>query len=390
MDVIDLEQLKRSRDARRKIKRYAVPIAALAIIIVSALVIKNFYMEIIQLDEIGGLSGVFWTNIGWKAASFSAGWLVSAMALFATGFFARRAINAFRRSHGEEPSALPVALPALAMGFFGGLLVSQEFYIKVLQFLNATPFGASDPLFSLDIGYYVFKRPFYIAIYSFVSGLSVLVLFYALVYYAAVLMGRDQFIISDILRGQPVISHNVINIALFIAIRIFSYRFTREGLLYSNVVNNAGAGYTDVHVMLRYYTVAPFLLVAVLAAGIFFFLRRDLKKALLSFAAYPAVYIIAVLIAAAVQFLIVNPNEYNLEKPYLEYNIKYTREAYGLNDARKYNFPEMTVLTPETLARNRNIIDNVRVVDIGSTIRNNQQLQSNTNFYSFRDRKSVV
>ena len=385
MDVIDLEAIKRGKQSNKKFRLFAVVAAVLLALIILAVVTKNFYMEIIQLDEIGGLSTVFWTNIGWKAASFIAGWIVSAVALFATGFFARRAVRAFRRAQGLAPSASPVVLPAIGLGFFGGLLVSQEFYIKALTFLNATPFDSTDPLFALDIGYYVFTRPFYIAIYSFVSGLSVLVFFYALAYYFIILLGRDQFMPADIIKNQTIMAHNIINVALFIAVRIFSYRFTREGLLYSSVINNTGASYTDVNVLLRYYTVAPFLLVAVLAAGIFFLLRRDMKKALLSFAAYPAVFLITMLIAAAVQFFIVNPNEYSLEKPYIEYNMRYTREAFGLDKVQTYSFPEMKILTPEAVANNRNIIDNVRVVDIDSTIRNNIQLQSNTNFYSFSD-----
>lgn len=385
MDVINLDALKRGKEFRRKFSFLLIPVIVLAALIIAAVVFKNLYLEIIQLDEIGGLSSVFWTNIGWKAASFFMGWFVSALALFAAGFVTRRFVRAFRQAHDVNPSGLPVVLPAVGIGFFGGLLISREFYIKALMFLNSTPFGKTDPLFSQDIGYYIFTRPFYISIYSFVSGLAVLVFFYTIAYYILALLGRDQFTIGVVAADQRIIRHIIINIALFIAVRIFSYRFTREGLLYSSVINNAGASYTDVNIMLRYYTVAPFLLIAVLAAGIFFVLRRKLKRALLAFAIYPVVYLIVVLTAAAVQFLIVNPNEYNLEKPYIEYNMKYTREAYGLDKLQIHNFPETKVITPDTVARNRNIIDNVRVVDIDSTIRNNIQLQSNTNFYSFYD-----
>ncbi|MDR3121038.1 MAG: UPF0182 family protein [Clostridiales bacterium] len=385
MDVIDMNELNRGKAAGKKLRIFGVAVGILAALVVGALVAKGFYMEVIQLDEIGGLSSVFWINLGYKIAAFAAGCLVSFLALFVTGIFIRRMVRAFWRGRGIEPGKLPVALPAAILGFFGGLLVSNEFYIKALTFLNSTPFGAADPLFSTDIGYYVFERPFLIAIYSFFSGLTVLVFFYTLIYYGAVLLGRDQQSLREIAQDHAIVVHNVVNVALFIAVRIFSYRFTREGLLYSDVVNNAGAGFTDVNVLLRYYTIAPFLLVAVLACGLFFLFRRDLKKALLSFAVYPAVFILTMLVAAAVQFLIVNPNEYNLEKPYIEYNMKYTRQAFGLDQIRSYSFPETRILTPDVVARGRNIIDNVRVVDIDSTVKNNIQLQSNTNFYSFHD-----
>jgi len=385
MDIIDLEELKRGREVNRKFRMFLVPAAIVVVILILANIVKNFYLEIIQLDEIGGLSSVFWVNIGWKAASFIAGWAVSAFALFITGFFARRGIHAFRRSQDLEPSKVPVVLPAIALGFIGGLLVSQDFYIKALAFLNSTAFGNVDPIFGQDIGYYVFIRPFYISIYSFFSGLSVLVFFYAIAYYLIVLIGRDQFAINELIHNQKLIAHNVINIALFIAVRIFSYRFTREGLLYSTVVNTVGASYTDVNVLLPYYRIAPFLLVAVLAAGIFFFLRRNIKLTLASFAVYPLAFIITMLIVTAVQFFIVSPNEYSLEKPYIENNMKYTREAFELDKARQYVFPEKKLVTPEVVERNRDVVDNIRIIDIPSTIRNNIQLQSNTNFYSFYD-----
>ena len=71
MDVIDLDNLRRGRDMNRKFRMFIIPAAVLIILIILAVVVKNFYMEIMQLDEIGGLSGVFWTNIGWKAAFLS-------------------------------------------------------------------------------------------------------------------------------------------------------------------------------------------------------------------------------------------------------------------------------------------------------------------------------
>jgi uncharacterized membrane protein (UPF0182 family) len=259
------------------------------------------------------------------------------------------------------------------------------YYVKALTFLNSTPFGKADPLFSKDIGYYIFQRPFLLSSYELLLNLSLFLIVYAVAYYylTLILFGQSRY--EAVLRNTPILRHLIIQTTVFIAIKIFHFQFLKEDLLYSNVVESVGASYVDVNVWMKYLTVAPFLLVAILICAVFLLFRKKYIGVLITIAAYPAVWAITLLIAAVVQFIVVNPNEYSLERPFIEHNIKNTREAFGLDKIKDFNFPDMKVLSPEIITDNRNIIDNVRVVDIGSTIINNVQLQSNTNFYTFAE-----
>ena len=51
--------------------------------------------------------------------------------------------------------SLPVAL---ALGLFAGLGIAPA-WSTLLRMLNATPFGIVDPVFSRDVGFYVFTLP---------------------------------------------------------------------------------------------------------------------------------------------------------------------------------------------------------------------------------------
>ena len=68
-------------------------------------------------------------------------------------------------------------------------------------------------------------------------------------------------------------------------------------------------------------------------------------------------------IPGLVQTLKVSPNEINLEKPYIENNIKFTRIAYGLTDVEEKDFDVNMGLTSEVLQKAKETIDNVRILD---------------------------
>ena len=388
MEVIDLDELKQRVEFLKKMKKLkwvGIILAAIAVIILILTIVASIYLDVVQLDEIGGLSAVYWRNFGYKAGSFAAGFLIYFLVILFTGFQIRKIVKKYSGDRELPEIKTAVVIPALIAGFMGAASLYNDFYIKFLRFIHATSFGTADPLFSKDISYYVFQRPFLMEIYEFLLFLTIIMLVYVIGYYVYAFLGRWQLNPREIVKHQPIVRHCFVNIALFIAVRIVSYQFSKEGLLYSEIVGNRGANYIDVNVWMRYFTIIPYLLILVIAASIFFLIKKDIKKAFITFAVYPAAYIVTVLIAAAMQFLIVNPNEYNLEKPYLEYNIKSTREAYGLDKIANYQFPDLKVLTPEVIRSNANIVDNIRVVDIDSTVRNNIQLQANTNFYSFYD-----
>ncbi|WP_088893765.1 UPF0182 family protein [Leptolyngbya ohadii] len=84
-----------------------------------------------------------------------------------------------------------------------------------------------------------------------------------------------------------------------------------------------------------------------------------------------------------VQRLIVQPNELQLEQPYLARAIALTREAFDLSkiDVETFN-PELT-LTAEDIQRNDLTIDNIRLWDTRPLLETNRQLQRIRPYYEF-------
>lgn len=359
--------------------------AILIFVIIGLIVASNIYLQIIQLNEIGGFSGIYVTNLLYKAISFIIGFILIFAVISITNVFIRKNMNSYFQKKEMPRKKLPNLPVSAAVAFFGALITKEVFFEKILKFLNGTAFNSTDPIFLKDIGYYIFTRPFYTAIYGFASGLWLFVIAYTVIYYLAVFSVTFSNLSMQELKVKSIITHNLVNIAVFFIIKTFSYQFLKQDILFGTVVNVTGAGYVDVNVWLKYFTVAPYLIILITAFALFFIWKGRLKPAVISIAVFPVIWLVVTVISVFIQSMIVSPNEFKYESPYLANNISKTREAYSLDKIVTHDFPSTQELTPEIITKNADTKNNIRIVDIQSTLVNDTQVQSNTAFYTFND-----
>lgn len=382
--VYDYYQEKNKKSLNKKIILIVLLVAIIIILAVSA----GIYLNMIQLDELGGFSSVYITNLIAKVVSFVIGFAIIFTIIAISNILIKKNMSNYFKETGMPQRKMPNFSIAFVFAFLGALIFKEMFFQKILYFLNSTNFNLNDPIFSKDIGYYLFTRPLYTAIYHFASTLSLFLIAYTIIYYLALFMANlSGSITMEDIKVKSVITHNLINVALFFIIKAASYGLVKQEILYGTItmVNYTGAGYLNVNVWLKYYTVVPFIVLAATAVALFFIKKGKLKMAAISFSIYPAIWLIVTAIALFTQYILVKPNEMEYEKKYLANHISETRKAYGLDKIKTYDFPVTQELTPQILKRNATTMENVRIVDIQSTLDSNLQLQSITAFYSFKD-----
>jgi uncharacterized membrane protein (UPF0182 family) len=81
----------------------------------------------------------------------------------------------------------------------------------------------------------------------------------------------------------------------------------------------------------------------------------------------------------------VQPNEFALEKPYIEYNIQATREAFALNRIEEQSFPAEEMPTILDIEENEVTINNIRLWDHRTLIDTYNQIQAIRLYYDFHD-----
>ena len=354
-------------------------------VVILAVAVDRIYLRILELEEIGGLSSIYIKNMIWKIGIGIVAGLIAFGAVLVQNIFIIKNLKKYFIKNDKVPGKFFNWIPAAGAGIIFAITANSSMYLNAMKYFNGNNFGLVDPLFSNDVGYYLFSRPFLMNVVNYFQGLIIFLLIYAVAYYiVGMLMVFNNLKLGDF-KYQPIMIHLLATAALFLAARFPIYKFKAESILFGDVVGSTGAGFVDVNIWLKYYRIIPYVLVVIVAAAVFFLIKKKYKLTVISLAVFPAAFLITVVIGLAVQGLVVNPNEKDKESEFLVHNIAMTREAYDLEDIREMDIDNAETLTPEMVTSNSETIENIRVLDYESAIRTNTQIQSNTLFYTFID-----
>lgn len=297
-----------------------------------------------------------------------------------------------------------IALIASAgVAFFASITLTGSLWYEALMFINSTNFNVTDPIFNLDISFYMFKLPFIQQLYSLASGFVFILAILTLGFYF-VMMSSKRPTLFDVnsntqeikfIRGiDPEKIKKLVSIALrqlvilgvvFFLIQGLGYALKTYEILYSQRGVAYGASFTDIHVNL--WVIRGMVVLSLVSAVLFVIGARERKVriALAGPIMMIALTIIGNAASLGVQNFIVAPDEINKEREYLEYNIYYTKMAYGLNNIEENFFPASNNLTREDIENNQETIRNIRINDYRPTQQFFNQRQGIRLYYRFND-----
>ena len=263
-----------------------------------------------------------------------------------------------------------------------GLTVSS-WRDDVFLFMNAQDFGTLDPIFGLDVGFYVFRLPLLETITDWVFNL--LVLTTVVIVIAHYFNGGLRVSGRRVTATRRAKTHISVMLALIALVRAVVYRIDMYELLLSDRVSDQffGPGFTDVTARLPAYRLL--MLVAVMAAVLFIvnIFRPGWSLALVAVGSWLVVAIAAAAIyPAIIQRIQVNPQPQAREGPYIENSIKFTRAAWGLDKVEVRGFPAADDLEVADIEANRLTIDNLRIWDPSVLPRTYQSFQELRNYYT--------
>lgn len=255
----------------------------------------------------------------------------------------------------------------------------------VFLFLNSQDFGRTEPIFSRDLGFYMFELPLFGAAVDWVFNL--LVLATVVVAIAQYLNGGIRFDGRRLSTTRGAKIHLSVMFALIALVRAVSYRLDMYELLLSNNAQTFfGPGYTDINARLP--ALRLLLIIALIAAVLFVLniFRRGWTLALVSVGSWLVVAIAAgAIYPAVIQRVQVDPNRLARERPFLINNLEMTREAYQLDGVEVLPFPASDDLSAEDIENNRLTIDNLRIWNTSVLPRTYQNFQELEPYYALNN-----
>jgi len=367
---------------------FAVPFILLSIS-------SSWIFEWMWLNELG-YAQIFWTLRGTQLALITGAFLIAAL-YFTLNFRYLAGQLKFANLHGSPLQGVEFDLGSALSGsrmkqFFtiGALVMAfifaLSFYIRwdeSLRFISSVEFGEVDPLFGRDIGFYMFQLPFWNILQSSLTSIAFLTLaILALSYIFTGLLSVKSF--TEYSARDSIKNHLSLNAALWLAMLAWGFYLDRFQLLFKADGIVFGAGYTDVTVQLP----AIWMLVVLTSIlALLFFISRwvSFKKVIPLVAVVTLVVMVGgrALLPGLVQQFSVEPNELQLESPYLVKNIEMTRLAYNLHNVIEVDYMADDTLNIADIRNNQDAIDNIRLWDPRLLLNTYRQLQEIRSYYEF-------
>lgn len=375
---------------------WVILIASTLLLIVCLFALSGWIRDWLWMKEVG-YDPVFWRILSIRFASAGTIFIVAFFYLWLNFRFATATLFRLRGNvvqgnmilYTKQGVGLPSAWSRPVVLLFSVLIAiifALAYYSQwdvFLRFHWGGDFGHTDPIFGKDIGFYLFRLPFYELIRSSVIWLTLLAL-------VAVATAYSQFGVfqpAQIRSGhmdRTVLGHLTLLLVFFVASWGWGYYLDRFELMYSTRGVVYGMGYTAFHI--ERIGLWVMLAASVVLGGLIlvFFLKRRWTMIALSAGSYFVLYfLILVLLPALVHKYKVQPSELELETPYLKNNIAFTRKAFQLDKIVEKAYPALGELTPAAIDRHQDTIQNIRLWDWRPILQTYRQTQEIRLYYEF-------
>lgn len=369
--------------------------ALLLALVCTALAVRP-YVDFLWMDSLGR-APVFWTLLIARTLCFGLGALLGAGSLYASIAYAQKQWPDTGRGgpvrvevrgtrvimiERERFPRWGVHVMAGWCALVTGLALAAA-STPALLYLKRQPFNLADPLFGLDVSFYVLAVPFWRSLLAGVDTALLLTTLGTLIYYGvrgyrgAAQTGRLPACLPR---------HAAVLLGIFLILRAPVFLLDRLDLVISAGGAAAGAGYVDATI--RSFMLAA-LAMACLAGGIFFLVYRQYDRLAPFLGVVVGLTVLGLvglgLAPTMVQAWVVRPNELAVETPYIQHALEMTRKAWGLDSITSVDYPVEGNLTPTAAAANQDTLRNVRLWDPDPLRDAYQQLQSLRTYYRFHD-----
>ncbi len=369
-----------------KIRVILVIVFLLLFASISYISLRASYLEYLELGE--KYTNVFYTNLIYRYSIMAVNFLVLYFILYLTNRGIKKGLKPFFEKENIKMPKLPNKSLSLIISAIVSFVVSSMLVQRVMLIINGTSFGIQDPIFGLDISYYIFQKPvFETFIFYFiilVVGLSIYMALYYIIIFNRYFDGVEGNMLKESLFMKK-LTRNVLLIIIGIALMtIINTQNTMFGkiLTVNENIDITGAGMTEVTVKLWGYVVFAIIIVIFAYRALKYFKQGATNKVLKNLAVIPGYLVVLFVVMVAFDLIFVNSNELDKEKTYIAENIKNTKDAYNIN-IEEENIENSGTITNEEVQKNNNVIDNIPIISKDTLLKTLENSQTVTGQFSY-------
>lgn len=386
-----VEKAKQKPNKKSKKRFFIVIAVAFIALIVAYVMFRGTYLETLEIGE--KYITAFWQNIKYAAITVIINFGIIYFMFYITNIRIRNGLKEFFDQENKEMPKLLNKSISFIIAIIVSAATSSFIMEKLLLCFNSAQFGIQDPIFGMDIGYFVFQKPFIELVIWYFMAIMVALLIYMAIYYIVSFNMFFDGVDRKTLKNSVIIKQ-LTTFAMIITLLLAALVFvktqdigTEKFLTLKNEETSYslyGAGLTDVIIKLWGYRILAVVMIFSIYRGIQNFKQGKNKKVLICISIVP-VYLVGLFFTLIIfQSVFVTTNELDKEKKYIETNIEYTKNAYGI-DAQEISMQTPEAITSQDITKYEDVLNNVNLMDSDIVLKDLNNGQTAKGYYSYRD-----
>ena len=349
---------------------------------------RGSYLEYLELGE--NYVQMFWTNMIYRYSIMAVNFVVLFFIIYMTNRGIKKGLKVFFDKEKKPMPKLINKSLALVIASIVSVILSGAMMQKIMLVKGNTSFGITDPIFNLDISYYIFQKPVLEMFAYYFLGIVIGITIYMTTYYIIAFNRYFDGVESEMLKESLFMKKITRNI-LFIIIGVaFITILSTQNLMFGKIltidknIEITGAGMTESTLKLWGYIIFALVIVIFAYRALKNFKKGNTTNVLKNLAVIPIYLVVLFVVMAGFDLIFVKSNELDKEKKYIAENIENTKNAYGL-DIEEENLEYTGTVTEQELNSNKNITNNIPIISqdvVLTTLKNNQ---TSTGYYKYRN-----
>lgn len=353
---------------------------------------RGEYLQVLEIGE--NYTSIFYTNLRYKYTVNMVIFLIAFLSIYITTKIIKRGLKHFFLEEGTEIPKLPNKSISLIGAILISIFTTDLVTSKLMLAMSSTMFGILDPIFNMDIGYYIFQKPFIelVLIYCMVFIIGLVI--YTVIYYIVVFNKYFEGINRETLKKNLFIKQIIAGVFFVSVIASILTYINSQNILFKSFLTLTdemkteltGAGVTDITIASWGYRILAIIIVIAIFMAMRSFKKSNTKKVVFWIGIIPSYYILMFVVMFSFQTIFVNSNKLDNEKKYIAYNIENTRKAYNV-DIQEEQIDYTGTITEEDIKKNDKIVSNVPMISEDVVLKTLKEYQSSSGIYTYRAAK---
>lgn len=352
----------------------------------------------VEMQEIGqNYVEVFNKNLKYKLLIGSSNFIFVFIIMCITNGLIKRGLKKFFEEDKREMPKLPNKSIALIVSILAAIISPNLFIEKIIFFLNNTQFGITEPIFNMDVGFYMFQAPLIEQTLYYLLVVFIGITIYTVTYYIVAFNVYFEGINGQTLKNNTFIKHVIFNGMVIIFLIVALILLNTQNIVldsFLNINDNektsiVGAGLIESTIKLWGYRILGIVIIVSVFMAVRYYKKDSSKNVIKSLAAVPVYLVVLFLVMVGYKAIFINGSELDKEKSYISTNIDFTKTAYNIK-IDEIELGSTGTVTRQEIEDNESLISNIPVVTKKVALNNLRQTQTSKGYYTYNDARATL